>query len=921
MKNDHFKDLIAELKGISLDKLLEHNILETAPNFKEDTQRGLCCPLCNSGNRDNHTGAGEFADNGFYCHACHNRDRDGHKLSPIDLFMIVRNVSDFKEAVKAMAAEFLGTDAVNYSRPNHSTNSKRKAVDEKTAKFDAEYLRLIAADVKKAQANIGNLPADARRGLSNETIEHFHFGYLSDWVNTRSRAEFNTGLYVNKKTGKTKHLPPPSRRIIIPTSDKHFNAVMLLADRTPDNKKYWKQHEGTIPLFNVVDLLTTAALIVVVEGELDVASIWQATGGVVAVIGDIGGNPNLVLNALKNHNITGKKFLILFDNDNGQNNAKALVDALITQGVPAVSKVFEDVMTDDEIKACADSSGKIDANQILHTKGNEFLSNVIKKLIDSAQIELATVAEKISVNDVDDNDKPVDDMEKYLDGLTEDLGNARRLEKYCGEHVKWSTDTERWLIWLPKGIWQRASDSNSVVSPYCSAFADQMKPFAEELQQVADTLKKKCSKTEADGHVTHVDEQATRRYEIAESKAAKAWKIARHFHKASKVNNAITLLKACSSILITSEDLDNHPNLLNCLNGVVDLEDGKLYQHDPTKFITQQVNADYRPDYRSTTVDEFLTAIQPDAPTRGALLRWLGYCLTGLTIEEKAFLFYGNGGNGKGTLTLLLMTLFNNYATSLPVTAVCESSRMSDAGAATTELNVLEKKRLAIVEELPQGRKLDTAKFKLLTGGDKIPIRRLYEEFTMIDPTHKIVISGNFRPELTDAHDDGLIRRINSVDFIQKFMGSKRNPHLKQKLLNPDALSGLLSLLVAEAIAWYKDGLIFSKAITESTDNYFAANDFLSEFVSEFCEYGSGKFVKLKKFVERLREEYPDETRLISDRHLKEMIKNLCDKQDGVEYQARHGKNRGAAIVGLTLIADDDWHGTPVDPADIPEIS
>ena len=264
-------------------------------------------------------------------------------------------------------------------------------------------------------------------------------------------------------------------------------------------------------------------------------------------------------------------------------------------------------------------------------------------------------------------------------------------------------------------------------------------------------------------------------------------------------------------------------------------------------------------------------------------------------------MMYGPGGNGKGTLTKLLMTLFNDYACSLPVSAVCECSRMQDAGAATTELNGLEKTRLAIVEELPQGRKLDTAKFKRITGGDKIPIRRLYEEFTMIEPTHKIIISGNYRPELTDAHDDGLIRRIKNVDFLQSFTGDRRDPHLKEKLLNPDALSGLLSLLVDEAVAWYKGGLIFSPAMEQSTKSYFNQFDFLGEFISEFCEYGSGKFIKLKQLIARLREEYPDETAIISDRNLKDMIKRLAGK-DGVEYQSRHGKDGGALVLAITFL-------------------
>ena len=211
--------------------------------------------------------------------------------------------------------------------------------------------------------------------------------------------------------------------------------------------------------------------------------------------------------------------------------------------------------------------------------------------------------------------------------------------------------------------------------------------------------------------------------------------------------------------------------------------------------------------------------------------------------------------------------------------------------------NLKVKEALAIVEELPQGRKLDTAKFKLLTGGDKIPIRRLHEEYTMIDPTHKIVISGNYRPELTDARDPGLIRRIQGVDFLQHFTDSNRDPHLKKKLLAADALSGLLTLLVDAAKAWYQYGLLFSKAMETSTRNYFAQNDFLSEFISEFCEHGEGRFIEINAFVKRLKEEYPAETRTISDRNLKDMIKRLQGRE-GITYK-RHPQSRRFGLDGI----------------------
>ena len=391
MNDQDFKDLIDELKtNVTLDALFAHKILEPAHNFNENTNRGIVCPLCGSGTGKNQTGAGSFDDeHGFYCFSCKNAEHNGHSLSTIDLYMLANNTTNFKEAVLDMAQEFLGSSSEDYSSKRRSTTkTKRKSVDEKTAAFNAEYLRLIGVDVAKAQDNIGNLPAVARRGLSSETLEHFHFGYLPDWINTKCRAYFNVGLYVDKKTGKTKFLPPPSRRIIIPTSTTHYNAVMLAADRTPENKDFWKQHAGKIELFNEEALLADTDTIIVVEGEIDCASIWQATGGNVAVVAAIGGNGKLLLDALKKHNVTGKKFIVLFDNDQkdngsnpGQQHAATLTNALLKRGYPVANAILEDALSNDELKACADSNGKVDANQILQANGDQFLRNVVNKIL------------------------------------------------------------------------------------------------------------------------------------------------------------------------------------------------------------------------------------------------------------------------------------------------------------------------------------------------------------------------------------------------------------------------------------------------------------------------------------------------------------------------------------------------------------
>ena len=162
--------------------------------------------------------------------------------------------------------------------------------------------------------------------------------------------------------------------------------------------------------------------------------------------------------------------------------------------------------------------------------------------------------------------------------------------------------------------------------------------------------------------------------------------------------------------------------------------------------------------------------------------------------------------------------MFGDYAAALRTSAVLETGRTQDANAATTELNPLENCRLAIVEELPQNGQLDIAKFKSLTGSDFIPIRKLHQEQMKIKPHFSPILSGNYRPEIGDTRDPGLIRRLMNIDLTESFIGEQRDPHLKRKLEEPDALSGLLTLIVEGAKEWYEFGLKEPEAMQQSTE-------------------------------------------------------------------------------------------------------
>ena len=434
-----------------------------------------------------------------------------------------------------------------------------------------------------------------------------------------------------------------------------------------------------------------------------------------------------------------------------------------------------------------------------------------------------------------------------------DLFNSRRILIVHGDNIRFATDSGKWYTFdNSKGIWIDGGKENQAVMPYAL--------------NVADLINKNYNPR---------DEKGT------EEKLAKQWQARK------TISNAIELMKGEDKIRITAEDFNRHKNLLNCKNGVVDLETGLLYPHNSKLLLTQCVNAEYRAGLQNDDLNKFLKSILPDEETLQSLLRFLGYCLTGEVNEEKALFIYGRGGNGKGTLTKMLLSLMNEYACSFPIESILmQPYSRADGDSATPAFNKLLYRRVAIAEEIPAGKKLDYAKFKLITGGDPLPIRRLHQEATEIkDPVHKFIFSGNHLPELDDTHDPGILRRWVQVPFEQDFTLTG-DPKLKQKLQTPEALSALLSILVQNAVSWYKEGWVVSGRMKSARDNYFAENDFISEFITEYCQRGEGLKVKRKDLLDKLKETYKAETFGKSERELQNMIL----KVDDIFYKRGTGK-------------------------------
>jgi putative DNA primase/helicase len=91
------------------------------------------------------------------------------------------------------------------------------------------------------------------------------------------------------------------------------------------------------------------------------------------------------------------------------------------------------------------------------------------------------------------------------------------------------------------------------------------------------------------------------------------------------------------------------------------------YPHRKDDYITKLIPYDYNPDATCPRFDTFLReTFNGHLSLIGYVNRLAGYCCTGLTTEQKWWIFFGPTASGKSTLLRILHGILGPYAMALP---------------------------------------------------------------------------------------------------------------------------------------------------------------------------------------------------------------------------------------------------------------
>ena len=317
---------------------------------------------------------------------------------------------------------------------------------------------------------------------------------------------------------------------------------------------------------------------------------------------------------------------------------------------------------------------------------------------------------------------------------------------------------------------------------------------------------------------------------------------ARKCESAERRKAALFLAQSEPGVAILPAEFDADQFALNCINGTIDLRSGELRAHRATDLITRLAPVEYTSAARSEAWEKFLyDSTGGDVDLQSFLQRAAGYSLTGSVREEVLFFVHGPGGTGKSTYLEALKASLGDYAK----VADFESFITRDAGAIRNDIAELAGRRFVLSIEVDDGKKLAEGLVKMLTGGDTVRARFLYQEAFEYQPQFKLWLAANHAPRVRD-NDTAMWRRILRVPFEAVVPKDQRDPTLKARLKDP-AISGsaILAWAVAGCLQWQQDGLHVPKVVELATEQYRLDMDPLRSFFDERCEFSVGAWTAI----------------------------------------------------------------------------
>ena len=290
-------------------------------------------------------------------------------------------------------------------------------------------------------------------------------------------------------------------------------------------------------------------------------------------------------------------------------------------------------------------------------------------------------------------------------------------------------------------------------------------------------------------------------------------------------------------------------------NGVLNIFTRELSDFTPDKFFFSKIPVHFDVSARCPAIHEHFRAILKTETDVPILEELFGFLLLKEYQFEKAFMFIGNGRNGKGkTLELMKRFLGPENVSSIPI------QQFESDNYAAGELH---KKLANLAGDIGRTALKTTGMFKTLTGRDFISAGRKY--LTRLNFTNyaKLIFAANELPlsyDLSVAFFERWILLEFPFTFVSQEVFSNATEEesrmlklidtsIIDKISKPDQLSGLLNVAL-DGLSRLLDnkGFSYSKSRQEVEKMWLRKSSSLLGFIQDFVEEDFDSYVTKKDF-------------------------------------------------------------------------
>ena len=383
-------------------------------------------------------------------------------------------------------------------------------------------------------------------------------------------------------------------------------------------------------------------------------------------------------------------------------------------------------------------------------------------------------------------------------------------------------------------------------------------------------------------------------------------KILRENYTTQVCNEVISKVEADTYIDIDEFFKSNLIYEIPVENGILNIQTRELLEFNPKKIFFNKLPIKYDSDAVCPNITKFFRSTLKHSDDTKVMFELFGYCLLKEYRYERAFMFVGNGRNGKSkTLTLLKMFLGAMNCCSIPL------SQINPISSSVCELYG---RLVNLAGDLSNTDLKDTGTIKQVTGRDLLNAKRKFLRDLIFVNYAKMVFACNELPRVYDM-SEGFWSRWLLLEFPYKFIDEKeyellepeekkmhkiRDEDIIENITSKEEMSGLLNMAL-ESLKRLQDNhdFSYSKGTKEIKDMWIRQSDSFMAFCFDHVQENVDGHVT-KRELRRFFSKYCKKHKIsgAGDKGIKVTLENNY----GVIETQLNNENRERVWEGIILI-------------------